>query len=280
MFEPNAGQHSSKVQDGTMPGSHRTGDSETADRQQAVSVCMATWNGSRFLQEQLTDILTQLTCRDELVVVDDGSSDDTMEILERAAAEASHTRVRIYRNDKNLGAIRTFERALGMAEKDLVFLSDQDDRWLPDKVFKIKEAFAAHPEVTLVLTDAQIIDGSGAITAGSWVARRQFQAGTIANVVRNSFLGCTMAFRRSSLEYCLPFPVDTPMHDQWIGTLHSIFGSVVFLPEPLMQYRRHDANVTKLHPASVSQMLRWRFSLFRNLVARYRLHSRHGHLRS
>lgn len=274
MFEPNAGQHSSKVQDETIPGSHRTGDSETAGRQLAVSVCMATWNGSRFLQEQLTDILSQLTHHDELVVVDDGSFDATMDILEHAAAEASHTRVRIYRNDKNIGAIRTFERALGMAEKDLVFLSDQDDRWLPHKVCKIERAFATHPEVTLVISDTQIIDATGTVTAASWTSRRLFHPGTLANVVKNRFLGCTMAFRRSSLEYCLPFPPDTPMHDQWIGTLHSIFGSILFLPESLMQYRRHDDNATNLHRASVMQMLRWRTNLSRNLLVRYWQHSR------
>jgi len=280
MSQTNPGRQSSDVQDETKPGFHGVGSPEGARPQLSVSVCMATWNGSRFLHEQLAGILSQLNSSDELVVVDDGSSDTTMQILEDAAADASHTRVRIYRNVKNLGAIRTFERALGLAEKDIVFLSDQDDRWLPGKVSRITRTFAAHPEVTLVLTDAQIIDGSGAVTSGSWVARRQFQAGTIANVVRNTFLGCTMAFRRSSLEYCLPFPVDTPMHDQWIGTLHSIFGSMIFLPEPLMQYRRHDANVTKLHRASVAQMLRWRFSLIRNLVARYWRYSRNARRRN
>lgn len=235
---------------------------------------MATWNGSRFLAEQLAGILPQLTCCDELVVVDDGSSDATVRILETAAAEACHTSVRIYRNERNMGAIRSFERALGLAEKDLVFLSDQDDRWFANKVSRIGSAFAAHPEVTLVLTDAQIIDGSGVVTEASWAARRPFRTGTIANVVKNTFLGCTMAFRRSSLQYCLPFPSGIPMHDQWIGTLHSIFGSVLILPEPLMQYRRHEANVTQLHRSSVGQMMRWRTNLIRNLLRRYRECSR------
>lgn len=277
MHESMGGRHSTESDNGTGQGIPGSSDCEAAGREQTVSVCMATWNGSIFLPGQLGSILPQLNSEDELVVVDDGSSDATMRILQQTAAEASHTRVRIYRNDENRGVIRTFERALALAEKDLVFLSDQDDLWFPAKISKIKGVFAAHPEITLVLSDTQIIDGSGAVTAESWRSRRPFHAGAIANLVRNTFLGCTMAFRRSSLEYCLPFPSGTPMHDQWIGTLHSLFGGVTFLPEPLMQYRRHEANATDLHRASVVQMLQWRFSLSRNLAVRCWHHWRSAH---
>jgi len=241
---------------------------------------MATWNGSRFLPEQLGSILPQLSSGDELVAVDDRSSDSTMRILQQTAAEASHTRIRIYGNDENMGAIRTFERALTLAERDLIFLSDQDDVWYPARVSKIKSIFTLNPQVTLVLNDAQIIDGTGALMPYSWASLKPFHTGAIANLVKNTFLGCTMAFRQSSLEYCLPFPPGTPMHDQWIGMLHSLFGGVVFLPEPLMQYRRHEGNATDLDRASVMQMLRWRVSLSRNLLARYRHYSRTARARS
>lgn len=242
----------------------------------SMSVCMATWNGAQFLGEQLRTVLQQLSHGDELVVVDDGSSDATMDMLERAAKEAETTTVRLHRNERNLGAIRTFERALGLAEGEILLLCDQDDRWLPGKVERIRRIFSEDASVTLVLSDAQVIDGSGQMVASSWAATRPYRRGLVKNTIKNSFLGCTMAFRRSSLAYCLPFPTGTPMHDQWIGTLHTIFGKVVYLDEPLVQYRRHGNNATADLHASVAQMARWRLNLITSLAARWWQASRKG----
>src|SRR5271165_270302 len=235
----------------------------------SVSVCLATWNGAQFLAEQIGTVLPQLGPGDELVVVDDASSDSTMEILERAARESRLANVRIHQNARNLGAIRTFERALALAKGEIVLLCDQDDRWLPAKVERIRRVFAENTSVTLVHSDAQLMDETGRIYSPSWAAMRPWRPGLLANIARNTFLGCTLAFRRSSLEYCLPFPAGTPMHDQWIGLLHTIFGKVAYLGEPLVQYRRHSGNATAEHHASVAQMARWRLNLIGNLASRW-----------
>jgi len=233
-----------------------------------VSVCMATWNGARFLGMQLETVVPQLRPGDELVVVDDASLDETMEILKVAERELGGT-LRLYQNERTLGAISTFERALALAKGEILLPCDQDDYWLPGKVERIRNAFAKDAATTLVLSDAQLIDGAGQVLASSLATVKPYRRGLLSNLVRNTFLGCTMAFRRSSLEYCLPFPAGTPMHDQWIGILHTLFGKVVYLDEPLIQYRRHGGNATADNHASWVQMAQWRLDLMRNLAARW-----------
>jgi glycosyltransferase involved in cell wall biosynthesis len=238
---------------------------------------MATWNGARFLAEQLGTVVPQLAPGDELVIVDDASHDRTMEILECAQKELQTAMIRLHRNQCTLGAISTFERALALGRGEILLLCDQDDYWLPGKVERIRRAFAEDAVATLVLSDAQLIDGEGNMLASSLATWKPYRPGLFSNLVRNTFLGCTMAFRRSSLKYCLPFPAGTPMHDQWIGMLHIMFGKVVYLDEPLILYRRHGGNATADTHASWAQMARWRLNLTRNLAARWWRISGAGH---
>jgi glycosyltransferase involved in cell wall biosynthesis len=234
----------------------------------SVSVCMATWNGAKFLPEQLDTLIPQLTFGDEVVVVDDGSSDETMEILKRAADESKAAVIRIHQNERRLGPIWTFERALSLASGDILLLCDQDDRWLPGKVERICRAFAEDVATTLVMSDAQVIDGTGSVIAPSWRALRPFRRTLLPNVVKNTFHGCIMAFRQSSMEYCLPIPPRAPHHDQWIGVLHTVFGKIAYIDEPLIQYRRHGGNNQTGRHAPWHQMLRWRYDLAINLATR------------
>ncbi len=234
----------------------------------SVSVCMATWNGAKFLPEQLETLLPQLTFGDEVVVVDDGSSDETMEILKRAANESKTAAIRIHQNERRLGPIWTFERALSLARGEILLLCDQDDRWLPGRVERICGVFAEDAATTLVVSDAEVIDGTGRVIAPSWRASLPFRHTLLSNVVKNTFQGCTMAFRQTSMEYCLPIPAGAPHHDQWIGVLHTIFGKIVYIREPLIQYRRHGANNQTGRHAPWLQMLRWRYDLTINLAAR------------
>ena len=229
---------------------------------------MATWNGAKFLPEQLETLIPQLTFGDEVVVVDDGSSDETLEILKRAANESKAAVIRIHQNERRLGPMSTFERALSLARGDILLLCDQDDRWLPGKADRMRSLFAGDPDLTLVISDAQVIDGTGRIIAPSWRALSPFWRSWLATMVKNKYHGCTMAFRQTSMEYCLPIPAGAPHHDQWIGILHSIFGKVLYIPEPLIQYRRHGGNNQTGRRAPWLQMLRWRYDLAINFAAR------------
>jgi glycosyltransferase involved in cell wall biosynthesis len=226
---------------------------------------MAVFNGSQYIHEQIASILPQLGIDDEIVAVDDASQDSTVAILEGFRDQ----RIRIIRQAENRGVVRSFERALQEAKGEIVFLCDQDDLWREDKVQKVKAMFLSSSSLSLVLSDCLIMDAHGDISAESWIKSGEFHAGLLRNLVRNRFLGCTMAFRRSLLEYCLPFPDNTPMHDMWIGMVNQLVGRTGFIPEPLISYRRHSNTVTTGKHASPSQMVRWRFALVENLLRLY-----------
>jgi len=224
----------------------------------AVSVVMTVYNGERYLAEQLRSVLDQLKEHDELIVVDDASDDASVEIL-RGAADA---RIQLHRNQVNKGVRQSFELGLRQARHDVIFLCDQDDVWLPGKRDAFVMAFEQHPGTAIVISDAEVIDGDGNITAPSFMATKGgFHSGLWSTLIRNRYLGCAMALHRSLLDSVLPIPARVPMHDMWIGGLGSVFGDVQYLPKPYLQYRRHEGNVSPSRPQGIIQMVRWRLSL-------------------
>ena len=226
---------------------------------------MAVYNGTAFLRPQIESILAQVGAEDELVVVDDGSQDDSWSVLQ----EFKDVRVHLHRNDRNMGVVRTFELALSLARGDIVFLSDQDDVWLPGKVVKVLDVFASNPSVTMIASDAVVIDEQGRTLNESFFSTRgRFTGGFIHNFIKNKYLGCTLSFRRSMLRKFLPIPPDVPMHDIWFGLLNAIYGKTYFIDEPLIAYRRHRRNVSPFAHAGVVQMVLWRSRLAKNIVRR------------
>ena len=223
---------------------------------------MATYNGAAYIERQLRSILCQLAPADEVILVDDHSSDATLDVVGRIGDR----RIKIYRNDFNEGIIRTFERSLRHASGDVIFLSDQDDIWYPEKVKKFMEVFDGRPDVTLVLSDAKIINDADEVVAESYLETRGgFSSGIWHNIVKNKYLGCTMAFRRSMIDMSLPIPKDVPMHDVWIGCINSIYGKSCLLNAPLMGYRRHRYNATPSRRRGIAQILVGRWRLVKNL---------------
>ncbi|MEO6407249.1 MAG: glycosyltransferase family 2 protein [Burkholderiaceae bacterium] len=238
----------------------------------SVSVVMAVFNGERFLREQVESVLGQLLPGDELIAVDDASTDSSAALLK----SFDPALLRVHRNPVNQGVIRSFERGLRLAAHEYIFLCDQDDRWLPGKRAAFVTAFESGPGILAVVSDAQIIDAQGAVTAPSFMATRHgFNASLSATLWRNRYLGCAMALRRPLLADALPIPRQVPMHDMWFGAMARLTGQVAYLPLPLLQYRRHGGNVTPPRRQSVPRMLRWRFALLSALLAR-RLARRSG----
>lgn len=234
-----------------------------------VSACMAVHNGDPYLRGQAESILSQLRPDDEIVAVDDCSRDRSLAVLN----EIGDPRLRVYRNEKNLGVVRTFEKALSLSTGDIIFLSDQDDLWLAGKLSAALDVFASRPEVTMVATDAVVIDENGATVAPSFFAQRgRFAPGTLHNFVKNKYLGCTLSFRREMLPLFLPIPQDVPMHDIWFGLLNAIYGKTHFIDKPLIAYRRHGGNASPSVHAGLGRMLAWRSRLAKNLVQRMATH--------
>jgi Glycosyl transferase family 2 len=241
-----------------------------------VSVCMTSFNGERFVREQLESVLGQLREGDEVVLTDDASTDGTRAVVEGLR----DPRIKAEWRQRNVGLFETLTRSLSRAEGDILFLCDQDDVWKPDKVEKILNVFREEPGVTLVLSDAEVIDGEGRHVLDRYLhlpsGMGDGTARALRSIVKNRYLGGAIAVRRRSLEFCLPIPPSAPMHDMWIGILNDVYGRTYYLPEPLLAYRRHDRNTTAPRRGSPRQILLWRYRLVRELWRRMRELRRRG----
>jgi glycosyltransferase involved in cell wall biosynthesis len=226
---------------------------------------MATYNGSIYIEQQLESILLQLSNSDEVILVDDNSIDSTLNLVK----SFNDPRIKIYKNKSNEGILSSFEKAIKLALGEVVFLSDQDDIWLPGKVNRFKKIFEENADVTLILSDAKVIDAEGTVTSDSFFGKRGvFSAGVLSNIIKNKFIGCTMAFRNSTAHFFLPIPRDIPMHDMWIGCMSAIYGRVYFIDEPLIAYRRHLSNASPGNRKGIFKMIHWRWVLIRRLLFR------------
>jgi glycosyltransferase involved in cell wall biosynthesis len=177
-----------------------------------------------------------------VAVVDDYSSDKSSEEV-RSLGDA---RVHLVEHRTNRGVAQTFEEALSQATGSMIFLSDQDDLWVPGKVAAVLHAFERNPDVTLVVTDAMLMDEDGNRLGDSYYASRgRFRSGFFSNLMRNKFLGCLMAFRSELLPKVLPFPHGYDvLYDIWIGVVNSVTcGKTLYIDDSLVWYRRHPGSV-------------------------------------
>ena len=213
-----------------------------------ISVCMATYNGGKYIKEQVESILEQLGIEDELVVSDDGSNDDTLKVL----SAFSDNRIKVYLNTGEHGFVKNFENALSHSQGDVIFLSDQDDIWQPDKVRKIIPLFEYYD---LIVHDAELINGEGNSLCKTYYSLMHNNTGFLANLWKTRWLGCCMAFRREVLKACLPFPKGIVAHDYWIGMMGMVKFKYCFINDVLISYRRHNNNVSTSSEASSNSIL-------------------------
>ena len=202
-----------------------------------ISVCMATYNGEKYVRQQVDSILCQLSAEDELIVSDDGSKDDTLDII-----TAFHDkRIEVFKNDGRHGVVPNFENALSKAKGDIIFFSDQDDIWAENKVqVMVREL----QNSDLVVHDALIMDKDDNISNVNYYSLRAPHLGYWNNLMRNCFVGSCLAFKKEMLPYVLPFPKHILWHDMWIGLVVSKKGKVKFIDDKLLYYRRHGGNVS------------------------------------
>lgn len=203
-----------------------------------ISVCMATYNGAKYLREQVDSILLQLGKSDELIVSDDGSTDATLEILE----SYNDSRIKIFKNDNRKGVVGNFENALMKVQGEYIFLSDQDDVWLENKVkFCVEELHKSD----LVVTDCFVTDQDLNVTNESFFRERGSGSGFWKNLYKNTYLGACVAFRAELLRVVMPFPKNLPVyHEGWIASLADIKGKVTFMDFRAIYFRRHENNTS------------------------------------
>jgi glycosyltransferase involved in cell wall biosynthesis len=231
-----------------------------------ISVCIATYNGEKYIAEQLNSILCQLDEKDEVIISDDSSTDQTLEIIKGF----NDHRIKIFAGNKFANPIYNFENAIKMASGEFIFLSDQDDYWMPTKVEEMIKVLQTN---LLVVSDCYMGDQDLNIIKESYFEWRDSKQGLIKNIWRNSYLGCCMAFDRKILKRILPFPKNIPMHDMWIGLITETIKKPFFLQKPLIIYRRHGGNATTLtnefkSTASAVQKLKYRWNIIAPLLLR------------
>lgn len=234
-----------------------------------ISVCMATFNGERYIKEQLDSILIQLDSRDEVVVCDDGSSDKTLFIVNNF----NDARIRVFENPVRLGYVGNFEKAMTLSVGEYIFLSDQDDVWLPGRVIAMMNSLNENPKALLVASNFDLIDDVG-IAMGEFrklrsVCRFGFINIGLIFLGRMPYYGCTFLFRRKILDYCLPMPARIESHDIWIALVANLFGGVVNIRGATLKHRIHSRNATVKNPRSLLIVLKSRSRFFTALLIRF-----------
>ena len=204
-----------------------------------ISVCMATYNGEKYIKEQLDSILCQIVENDEVIISDDSSTDNTVEIINAF----NDDRIKIYKNEKEKGYTRNFENALEKASGDIIFLSDQDDIWIEDKVKKMTEILENYD---FVVSDNSIVNENLEVINKSHFEVYKTGRGFIKNLLLPRYVGACMAFKRNVLEKSLPFPDNAKLcpHDYWISLIAEMYFKSYKLDEQLLLYRRHGANAS------------------------------------
>lgn len=220
----------------------------------SVSVAMCTYNGARFLLDQLSSIALQTRPPDELVICDDGSTDKTLAIVTRYAGTVEFP-VRVHRNSQRLGPAKNFEQALSLCRGDIVALSDQDDVWRPEKLRVLEEALCVDDAVGYAFSDAVLVDETGRLIHRSLWERVGFDrskriafsrgpSGQAEVLFRgNVVTGATMALK-AQLRAMIPSVPELWMHDEWIVLSCSVMGiRGVPVARPLISYREHQDQV-------------------------------------
>jgi len=200
---------------------------------------MATYNGALFIKEQIDTILSQLSKDDELIISDDLSTDDTLEIIK----SFGDPRIKVFLHKDNHGFVRNFENALKKAKGDIIFLSDQDDLWCPNKVERTLKELET---VDFTVSDCQTIDKDGNIISYSRIKDYNIKTGFWRLMIKTRYLGCCMAFKRNVLDVALPFPKNAYLmeHDLWLASVAECYFKTSLINEPLITYRRHGNNVS------------------------------------
>ena len=218
-----------------------------------ASIVLCTYNGERYLQQQLESLLAQSRLPDHIVVVDDASADHTWEILQTFTGRARERGITVdaSRNPGNLGYVLNFERALQRAGTDIVFICDQDDVWDPEKLAVMCERFMADPDLLLLHTDARLVDARlhdlgcslfEALELGPEELQREHDGYGFDVLLRRCIVtGATAAFRRDLLASAIPFG-DGWIHDEWLAIVASALGKIDVVERKLIDYRQHEAN--------------------------------------
>lgn len=216
-----------------------------------ISVCIATYNGEKYLRRQIDSILSQLGEEDELIISDDSSMDHTIDVVN----SLQDPRIRILEGQIFHSPIFNFENAIKHAKGNIIFLADQDDKWLSGRVEK---ALAMHESgYDLVICNTRAIYKDHVAEGRMDPFSRPYWR----NLIKPAYTGCCMSFNRKILEMVLPFPKSIAMHDLWIGLISQRNFKCIFLDDPLVEYNRHEESFVARHPMSTMARIKYRLNM-------------------
>lgn len=204
-----------------------------------ISIVMATYNGEKYIKEQIESILPQMLESDELIISDDGSSDATLEIVK----EYVDTRIQIL-NGPRQGVVKNFEQAFKKAQNEIILICDQDDIWRRDKLPVIRLYMKEHPNIEVVAHDAYIMNNRKGDSKETIFAKRNVKHGFYKNIIKSTYYGCCMAVRKEYLLKLLPFEKDI-LYDQYIGICAEIDKKTEFVDKKLIYHRENGENWSK-----------------------------------
>ena len=205
-----------------------------------ISVCMASYNGEKYIAEQIESILKQIKETDELIISDDGSTDRTLDIVE----EFHDSRIKVLHHNKG-NYTKNFENALTHASGDIIFLCDQDDIWKPDKV-KTTLQYFRNTGADFLVSAVTLVDGDMNVILESSFEGGRTRTGFWYNLAATSYIGACMAFKKKILKRVLPIPGTSKYiaHDYWIACISERYYKTALIKEPLILYRRHGGNTS------------------------------------
>lgn len=203
-----------------------------------ISIALATYNGAKYLTDQLASFAFQTRLPDELIVCDDLSNDKSIEIL-NSFADTSPFPVRIVRNEQNLGITRNFEKALSLCVGDLIFLSDQDDVWDKEKLSIVSSIFEKYPDFNVIINDAMYTD-ENLVPAGLTVLQKVLN---FSGRKKDHIAGCSTAITKQFRDFILPFPKNNcPAHDAYIHRWANLLDTKIVIGNVLQSWRIHGEN--------------------------------------
>jgi glycosyltransferase involved in cell wall biosynthesis len=213
-----------------------------------ISVAMCTYNGAPFIREQLDSILQQTLAVDEIVICDDGSTDETIEII-KAYQIANPKLITLHQNDETLRSVKNFEKCIKLCQGDLIFLCDQDDIWLASKVATHVAYYEAHPHIKVIASNGYCINEQSLVEDcySLWDVPtfleeqgHTFDYYELISFVGNIATGATMSFKKDFHAHMFPFPIIKNFHhDEWLIRLASLECQFILIPDKLTRYRIH-----------------------------------------
>jgi len=222
---------------------------------------MAVYNGEKYIEGQLISIIDQLNENDEIIIVNDFSKDDTIAIIE----SFQNPQIKIFHNEENLGHVKSFEKAIGLSKNELIFLSDQDDLWMPGKIAFFKKYFNEN-NTQLISSSFMCFDNNYNINnSKKYKLYKKESTKNTSNILRIfrgniPYFGCAMGFKREFLKIILPFPDYIEAHDLWIGMAANVLKSNLHIEENSLLHRIHNANATtSKRPLTKKIKSRWVF---------------------